>query len=222
MKWSKKEIDNLLEFIKLGKSYKEISEIINRTEGSIRSKAFRFDEKSSVYYKPKEVVGECLNCDSEFIDLVSRNRRFCSQSCNAKYHNRIRIYESGITNKCFCCGDDLENKKNKYCNRVCENLYNQNIVFKKIENGDTTLYERNYKKYLIYKYGEKCMECGWCEVHSITGNVPIQMEHIDGHSENNKLDNLKLLCPNCHSLTSTYGFLNKGNGRKKRYKKVEI
>jgi hypothetical protein len=26
------------------------------------------------------------------------------------------------------------------------------------------------------------------------------------------------LCPNCHSLTPTYGFLNKGNGRKKRYK----
>ena len=42
------------------------------------------------------------------------------------------------------------------------------------------------------------------------------LEHIDGNSENNSLDNLKLLCPNCHSLTPTYKNLNKGNGRFKR------
>ena len=92
-------------------------------------------------------------------------------------------------------------------------------IFEKIENGDTSLYERNYKKYLINKYGEKCMECGWCERNKKTGKIPIQLEHIDGHSENNRLDNLKLLCPNCHSLTETFGALNKGNGRKNRYKK---
>ena len=49
------------------------------------------------------------------------------------------------------------------------------------------------------------MDCGWCEKNKKTGNIPIQLEHIDGHSENNSLDNLKLLCPNCHSLTPTYG-----------------
>lgn len=60
------------------------------------------------------------------------------------------------------------------------------------------------------------MLCGWNEVHTITGKVPIQMEHIDGNSTNNRLENLKLLCPNCHSLTPTYGALNKGSGRKNR------
>jgi hypothetical protein len=33
---------------------------------------------------------------------------------------------------------------------------------------------------------------------------------------NNKEENLILLCPNCHSLTSTFGSLNIGNGRKYR------
>lgn len=60
------------------------------------------------------------------------------------------------------------------------------------------------------------MKCGWSKINPTTGKVPIQLEHIDGNSENNSLDNLKLLCPNCHSLTSTYGALNKGNGRKNR------
>ena len=65
------------------------------------------------------------------------------------------------------------------------------------------------------------MDCGWSQVHSITNKVPIQLEHIDGNSDNNKLSNLKLLCPNCHSLTPTYGALNKNNGssRRKKYRK---
>lgn len=92
----------------------------------------------------------------------------------------------------------------------------KNEYFIKIEAGDTSLYEKQYKDYLIYKHGEKCMECGWDKVHPITKKVPIQLEHIDGNSENNSLNNLKLLCPNCHSLTPTYGALNKGNGRETR------
>jgi predicted HNH restriction endonuclease len=39
------------------------------------------------------------------------------------------------------------------------------------------------------------------------------MEHIDGNSSNNKVTNLCLLCPNCHSQTPTYKNKNKGNGR---------
>jgi len=60
------------------------------------------------------------------------------------------------------------------------------------------------------------MECGWKEKNVVTGNIPIELEHIDGNSENNLLTNLKLLCPNCHSLTPTYKALNVGNGRHKR------
>lgn len=110
-------------------------------------------------------------------------------------------------------------KGRKYCSRECCVNHKNKILFDKIEKGNINLNERNYKKYLIYKYGDKCMECGWCKINPVTGNVPIQIEHIDGHSTNNNLNNLKLLCPSCHSLTPTYGFLNKGKGRKKRYKK---
>lgn len=42
--------------------------------------------------------------------------------------------------------------------------------------------------------------------------MPLEVEHIDGDSTNNKEYNLTLLCPNCHSLTKTYRGLNKGNG----------
>lgn len=51
-------------------------------------------------------------------------------------------------------------------------------------------------------------------------NIPLEVDHIDGNHENNKLTNLKLLCCNCHALTPTYRIKNKGNGRhcrRKRY-----
>jgi 5-methylcytosine-specific restriction endonuclease McrA len=33
----------------------------------------------------------------------------------------------------------------------------------------------------------------------------VQIDHINGIRDDNRLDNLRMLCPNCHSLTSTYG-----------------
>jgi len=72
------------------------------------------------------------------------------------------------------------------------------------------------RRYLIQIRGECCETCGWNERHPITGNVPITVHHMDGDSDNNRPENLRLLCPNHHSLTSTYGNLNRGNGKRKR------
>lgn len=72
------------------------------------------------------------------------------------------------------------------------------------------------KKYLINIRGDKCERCGWCEVNPTTNKVPIELEHIDGVWNNNNIENLILLCPNCHSLTPTYRSLNYGAGRKAR------
>jgi 5-methylcytosine-specific restriction endonuclease McrA len=62
------------------------------------------------------------------------------------------------------------------------------------------------------------MECGWCEINPKSGNVPIDLDHIDGNSTNNNFENVRLLCPNCHSLTPTYKALNYGNGKHNRKK----
>ena len=69
------------------------------------------------------------------------------------------------------------------------------------------------KRYLKEKFGDKCFLCRWSKKNPITGNVPLEIDHIDGNAENNKEENLRLLCPNCHSLTFTFRNLNKGNGR---------
>jgi predicted restriction endonuclease len=76
------------------------------------------------------------------------------------------------------------------------------------------------KRYLVEKYGEKCCQCGWNKRHSVTGRVPLEANHINGNAEDNRESNLELLCPNCHSLTANFRFLNKGMGRACRRKRV--
>lgn len=72
---------------------------------------------------------------------------------------------------------------------------------------------RFVKRFLIQERGERCERCGWAARHTVTGKVPIEVEHIDGDWQNNRPENLQLLCPNCHSLTPTYRALNRGRGR---------
>ena len=71
---------------------------------------------------------------------------------------------------------------------------------------------------LLQKCNYKCEKCGWGELNTFTNKVPLQIHHIDGNSENNTESNLQVLCPNCHSLTSTYKGANRNFGRKDRRK----
>jgi len=51
-------------------------------------------------------------------------------------------------------------------------------------------------------FEHKCYKCDLTEWNNEP--IPIELEHIDGNNSNNNLDNLTILCPNCHAQTSTY------------------
>jgi endogenous inhibitor of DNA gyrase (YacG/DUF329 family) len=69
------------------------------------------------------------------------------------------------------------------------------------------------RRWLLRQHGEKCWSCGWNQKHPDSDKCPLEVDHIDGNHTNNRPDNLRILCPNCHSLTSTYKGRNKGHGR---------
>jgi hypothetical protein len=72
------------------------------------------------------------------------------------------------------------------------------------------------KRYLREKYKDRCPSCGWSERHPLTQTVPLEVDHMNGDSSDNREENLRMLCPNCHALTLNYRALNKGNGRVNR------
>jgi len=57
---------------------------------------------------------------------------------------------------------------------------------------------------------ECCEECGWNK-RSEDGRLPLELDHINGDSTDNRFENLRVLCPNCHSLKPTH----RGRNRKK-------
>lgn len=66
---------------------------------------------------------------------------------------------------------------------------------------------QKFRKPLIELRGQKCECCN----NTTWLNQPINLEvhHKDGDKSNNQLENLQLLCPNCHSYTNNYGSKNK-------------
>ena len=124
-----------------------------------------------------------------------------------------------MQNKCLNCENIPARKSYKYCSNQCQIDYQYKDYVSKwlsgiVDGGKASgIVSSHVKRYLREINDNKCQQCGWSEANPFTGIVPLEADHIDGNHNNNKIDNLRLICPNCHSLTSTYRALNKGNGR---------
>jgi hypothetical protein len=190
-----------------------------------------------IYNTWKNVRYKCQVCD-EWQDF----KVFCLWSMSNGYRDGLflkRIDEQGIFCPCNCTWEHPKNKHNKHCEVCHKPISPKNDKFCSLKCQKVHQYQRNIKewkegrhdgisgrhyvagfikKYLRKKYHNSCALCGWNQINVFTNNIPLEVEHVDGNYLNNTESNLLLLCPNCHSLTSTYKGANRGNGRKYRSK----
>lgn len=156
----------------------------------------------------------CKHCSRPLsYDDFKRKKVFCNSSCSATFNNlakeKKKIYYSCI--HCNKLSEQRSGKRNKYCSTKCQQEFQTNLkIVESIASAKTM------KKFLISKYGNKCWKCNITEWNGTT--LVMELEHIDGNSSNNQIENLSLLCPNCHSQTPTYKAKNKGKGR--HYRRV--
>lgn len=71
--------------------------------------------------------------------------------------------------------------------------------------GNQPQYQSNKLRLRLLEEGVKEHKCELCGISEWLGHpAPLELDHIDGVRHNHKLENLRLLCPNCHSQTDTY------------------
>ena len=68
--------------------------------------------------------------------------------------------------------------------------------------GKNTYFQSFKLKYRLFAAKLKpmhCEKCGWAK-KTFDGYLPLELHHINGDRHDNRLKNLLILCPNCHSL----------------------
>jgi hypothetical protein len=116
---------------------------------------------------------------------------------------------------CLQCNKDFEyghSSTGKFCSNQCSGLHKKTEHKQKFFSGLLKRIERpTARKYLAEERGYKCEVCSISDWQGKP--ITLHVDHINGDPSNDHPDNLRLICPNCHSQTEFLGAANKGRGR---------
>lgn len=121
---------------------------------------------------------------------------------------------------CLGCGLDVAGRRARlYCSNACQSAARQRVLVSEwLETGVASLAGSRHhyvKRYILVEQDGVCALCGIAQEWR---GVPLVfvLDHVDGDSENNRRENLRLVCPNCDSQLPTYKSRNRGRGRHSR------
>lgn len=154
----------------------------------------------------------CKHCDAS-LSFEDKRKDFCNHSCSASYINKIRDRKVRVVSDiCQGCSAEIIRNRSKRYNKYCSDCItnNKHITIKKQASCDFKSAE-GLRRFLLRTRPYVCEICKLTEWNDQP--ITLQVDHINGNWQNNEEDNLRLLCPNCHSQTPTFGAKNRGNGR---------
>lgn len=156
---------------------------------------------------------QCLYCNGPINSTWGK--KFCCQSHAAKYNNPRRPIRIKSYGKCTHCGKERKRNAGKFCSIRCKEDAIWERRLRSIYSTGTLIGGRSVaRRFLTHRDGWACSICKGTEW--LGNNIPLEVDHIDGNSQNNAIGNIRFVCGNCAMLLPTYKGKNKGNGRHSR------
>lgn len=145
----------------------------------------------------KEIELSCYKCNKKFKRSISlhrlalrrRNKPHCSQKCAHETANtKIKLRCLSCNKKIFRTKAQIDNSKTKrfFCSHSCS---------AKVTNNSKTVFGRSlYRNLALNSFKNACSICDFNILEALV------VHHIDENRNNNTLNNLCILCLNCHKL----------------------
>lgn len=133
--------------------------------------------------------------DEQFIDICNSSKSM-AEACS-----KIGLQFSTFKRKAIKLDCYNTNQSGKGISKKFTHRYELEDIF----GGKHPEYQSNKLRQRLIKDGIKLNQCESCKLKDwLAQPIKLELHHIDGDRTNNNLENLQLLCPNCHSYTDTY------------------
>ena len=149
----------------------------------------------------------CPKCNTAH----EKDGTYCCRSCaNSRTFTTESKEKKRKSNLEFYSKLSSEERKDFYQEKTLKydfDAHQKTVQAANLKNSRSRPYEEMchgaLRKRLLHERNYTCEECGIGNEHN-GKPLSLELEHVDGNSLNNRIENLKILCPNCHSQTPTF------------------
>ena len=196
--------EDIINLLKEEKNYNQIKEIV----GLSKSKLYSLSKKNGLNKK------RSFNPSAQEIIFVINNSKSMTEAASM-----LNIPFSTFKKVTQLLDIYKPNQGREGYDRPKYEYEKSTIPINEILEGKYPLYSGSSLKNRLFKEGIKKNKCEICNLDK-WNNKPLtcQLDHIDGNSKNHKLENLRIICPNCHSQTETYS----GKNFKNKYSEEDF
>lgn len=138
--------------------------------------------------------------DDEFIEITKQRQTVAQASklCGMSYRTYIaKAKELNVFHM-------IKNQGGKGTHRKRSSIKTEDILAGKYPSYQT--YKLKIRLINEGYFEDKCQLCGWDKKPEGAKYTPCELDHINGNPRDHRLENLRIICPNCHALTKTYRF----------------
>lgn len=147
----------------------------------------------SLFMWEKERLKELIKKHKTIAKCLKAMNQHLGTSSYRKFHECVRTWNLDISH--FTGQAHLSGTKRPNMPKIpLENLLTENST-----------HDIKYVKSRLLRENILPYECNICKIDSwLDAPLSLHIDHINGINTDNRLENLRLLCPNCHSQTDTY------------------